>query len=223
MFNGPFPFRAVPPPASAVRLFLLAAFVWLATAAPVRAADQRTIVFFGDSLTAGYGLDDPATDAFPARIQQKIDEAHLPYRVVNAGLSGETSAGGLRRVDWILRQPIDLFVLALGANDGLRGIEPAVTSANLQAIVDRVRTKDPAAKIVLAGMMLPASIGEDYARAFDAIFPDLARKNQLAFVPFLLEGVGGRPALNQADRIHPTAEGHAILAETVWKILRPLL
>jgi acyl-CoA thioesterase-1 len=183
----------------------------------------KTIIFFGDSLTAGYGLDDPATEAYPALIEQKIESAHLPYRVVNAGLSGETTAGGLRRVDWILRQPVDIFVLALGGNDGLRGIEPAVTRASLQGIIDRVRAKNPAAKIVLAGMMIPPSMGQDYARDFAAVYPALAKQNATTFVPFLLEGVGGSEELNQADRIHPTAKGHAILAETVWKILRPLL
>ncbi len=192
---------------------------------PLRAAEAnlKTIVFFGDSLTAGYGLEDPATEAYPARIEQKIEAAHLPYRVVNAGLSGETTAGGLRRVDWILRQPIDIFVLALGGNDGLRGIEPAVTRANLQGIVDRVRAKYPDIQVVLAGMMIPPSMGQDYAREFAALYPELAKKNHAAFVPFLLKGVGGSEDLNQADRIHPTAKGHAILAKTVWQILRPLL
>nr|WP_044892002.1 arylesterase [Opitutus terrae] len=183
----------------------------------------KTIVFFGDSLTAGYGLDDPATQAFPARVAEKLAPSHPGWRVVNAGLSGETSAGGLRRVDWVLRQPIDLFVLALGANDGLRGIEPAVTRENLQGIIDRVRTKFPSAQIVLAGMMMPPSMGPDYAREFSEIFPALAAKNHLTFVPFLLAGVGGDDALNQADRIHPTERGHEVVAENVWKILEPLL
>lgn len=195
----------------------------LAWVSPITAADLKTIVFFGDSLTAGYGLDDPADDAFPARIQSKIDAAHLPFRVVNAGLSGETSAGGLRRVDWILRQPIDVFVLALGANDGLRGIEPAVTRHNLQAIIDRVRSKYPNAKLILAGMNMPPSMGEAYVRDFAAIFPALAENNHTAFVPFLLAGVGGHRELNQADQIHPTPAGHAMVAETVWKVLAPLL
>jgi acyl-CoA thioesterase-1 len=183
----------------------------------------KTIVFFGDSLTAGYGLDEPTAESFPAVIESKIQQAKLPYRVVNAGLSGETTAGGLRRVDWILRQPIDVFVLALGANDGLRGIEPAVSRQNLQAIIDRVRTKNPAVKIVLAGMIMPPSMGASYVRDFAAIFPELARTNQTAFVPFLLEGVGGIEELNQPDQIHPTAAGHAVLAQTVWKVLQPLL
>jgi acyl-CoA thioesterase-1 len=189
----------------------------------LRAADTKTIVCFGDSLTAGYGLDDPMTDAYPALLQQKISAAHLPYRVVNAGLSGETSAGGLRRVDWILRQPIDVFVLALGANDGLRGIEPAITRANLQGILDKVRAKAPSAQLVVAGMMMPPSMGEDYAWEFRAVFPAIAEKNHAAFIPFLLENVGSIERLNQADRIHPNPAGHAIVADNVWKILRPLL
>jgi len=182
-----------------------------------------TIVFFGDSLTAGYGLAVPGAQAFPALIQKKIDDARLPWRVVSAGLSGETTSGGLRRVDWVLRQPVAIFVLALGGNDGLRGIEPAVSQGNLQGIVDRVRAKNPATKIVLAGMVMPPSLGADYVRDFAAMYPALAERNHLTLLPFLLEGVGGEPALNQADGIHPTAAGHAIVAENVWKVLRPLL
>jgi acyl-CoA thioesterase-1 len=187
------------------------------------APTTKTIVFFGDSLTAGYGLDDPLSEAYPARIQEKLTDAKLPYRVVNAGLSGETSAGGARRIDWILRQPIDIFVLALGANDGLRGIEPAVTQENLQNILNRVRAKNPDAQLIVAGMQMPRSMGDAYARDYAAVFPEIAKANGAAFIPFLLEGVGGIDRLNQPDRIHPTAEGHAILAETVWKTLRPLL
>lgn len=197
-------------------------FGGLALSSPA-AAPPRTIVFFGDSLTAGLGLADPEIDAYPTQIQKKIDAAHLDYRVVNAGLSGETSAGGARRVDWILRQPIDVFVLALGGNDGLRGIDPAVTRDELQTILDHVRAKYPAAKLVVAGMQMPEAMGEDYARAFRAIFPALAEKNHAALVPFLLAGVGGIPALNQPDGIHPTPAGHAIVAENVWQVLRPLL
>lgn len=187
------------------------------------ASDLHSIVFFGDSLTAGYGLADPGTQAYPALIQEKINAAGLPWRIVNAGLSGETTSGGLRRVDWILRQPIDIFVLALGGNDGLRGIDPSVSRANLQKIVDRVRAKYPKAKIVLAGMQMPPAMGEDFSRDFERMFPDVAEKTDATLVPFLLEGVGGRVELNQPDRIHPTAKGHALIAETVWKVLRPLL
>jgi acyl-CoA thioesterase-1 len=206
------------------RLFPCLSFVcFVCFVGQLFAADTKTIVCFGDSLTAGYGLDDPMSDAYPALLQAKISAAHLPYRVVNAGLSGETSAGGLRRVDWVLRQPIDIFVLALGANDGLRGIEPSVTRANLQGIVDKVRAKAPSAQLVVAGMMMPPSMGEAYAHEFNAIFPALAEKNGARFVPFLLENVGGIDRLNQPDRIHPNPAGHAIVADNVWKILRPLL
>jgi acyl-CoA thioesterase-1 len=189
----------------------------------LRAAEPRTVVFFGDSLTAGYGLDDPASEAYPALIQQKIDAARLPWRVVNAGLSGETTSGGLRRVEWILRQPAGVFVVALGANDGLRGIEPAVSRANLHGIIDRVRARYPAATIVLAGMRMPPTMGEDYAREFATIYADIAREEHLTFVPFLLAGVGDEPVFNQPDGIHPTARGHALVAATVWPVLQPLL
>ena len=200
-------------------------FAWLVCfAVPhLRAADTKTIVFFGDSLTFGLGLDDPAAEAYPALIQQKLDAAQLPYRAINAGLSGETSAGGLRRVDWILRQPIDVFVLALGANDGLRGIEPAVTRANLEAILARVRAKNSAARLVVAGMLMPPNLGPDYTRDFAAIFPAVANKFHATLIPFLLAGVAAHPDLNQADGMHPTAAGHALVAATVWKYLRPLL
>ena len=202
-------------------------FAWLVcfavTSASLRAAELKTIVFLGDSLTAGYGLDDPASQAYPALIQAKIDAAHLPYRVVNAGLSGDTTAGGVRRIDWILRQPIDLLVLALGGNDGLRGLAPTLSQDNLQAIIDRLREKNPRTQLVLAGMQMPVSMGEGYAAAFRAMYPALAEKNRAALVPFLLEGVGAQPDLNQPDLIHPTAAGQKLLAENVWKILRPLL
>jgi acyl-CoA thioesterase-1 len=187
------------------------------------AGEAKILLFFGDSLTAGYGLEDPSAQAFPALIQKKLDDAGLPWRVVNAGLSGETSAGGLRRVDWILRQRVEVFVLELGGNDGLRGLPPETTRANLQAIIDRVREKSPATKIVLAGIAAPPNMGADFTRAFAAIFPELAEKNGMTLIPFLLEGVGGRPELNQPDGIHPNVQGHAIVAETVWTELKPLL
>ncbi len=191
---------------------------------PLRAAEPaRTIVFFGDSLTAGYGLDDPSSQGYPALIQKKIDAAGLPWRTVNAGLSGETTAGGLRRIDWILRQPIDVFVLALGANDGLRGIDPASSRANLQKILERVRAKYPEARLVVAGMKMPPAMGADFARAFDGMYPELAAKNDATLIPFLLDGVGGDPRLNQGDRIHPTAAGQEILADNVWGVLRKML
>jgi acyl-CoA thioesterase-1 len=187
------------------------------------AAGPRTIVFFGDSLTAGLGLPDPDTQSYPAQIQRKIDAGHLAWRVVNAGLSGETSAGGLRRIDWVMRQSIDVFVLELGGNDGLRGTATEVTRANLQAIIDRVHSRYPAARIILAGMRMPQNMGPDYAEAFRAIYPALAQKNAVALIPFLLDGVAGKPELNQYDGIHPTPSGAAIIADEVWKTIQPIL
>jgi acyl-CoA thioesterase-1 len=187
------------------------------------AAAERTVLFFGDSLTAGYGLDDPGTQAYPARIEQKIEAEHLPWRAVNAGLSGETSAGGLRRVDWILRQPVGVFVLALGGNDGLRGIEPAVLKANLQSIIDRVHAKDPSIQVVIAGMEMPSNLGEGYTKAFHQVYADLAASNHLALIPFLLEGVGGISSLNQGDGMHPNPEGAKRVADNVWVVLGPML
>ena len=179
----------------------------------------KTILFFGNSLTAGYGLDD-VNDAFPAIIQTKIDSLSLDYTVINSGLSGETTAGGKSRINWVLNQKIDVFVLELGANDGLRGIPLKETSKNLQAIIDAVLKKNPKTKIILAGMQLPPNMGQDYIREFKTIFPELAEKNELHLIPFLLKDVGGIPALNQADGIHPTVEGQKILAKNVWAVLQ---
>ncbi|MDB5134739.1 MAG: tesA [Mucilaginibacter sp.] len=184
-----------------------------------QASNKKTILFFGDSLTAGYGLDDPS-DAFPGVIQRKIDSAKLPYTVINAGVSGETTAGGLGRIDWILKQKVDVFILELGANDGLRGIPVKSTAQNLQAIVDKVRAKYPDAKLVMLGMQVPPSMGGDYVNGFKDVFPKVAAANKMALVPFLLDGVGGNPKLNQADGIHPTAEGAKIVAGNVWKVLK---
>jgi len=183
----------------------------------------KTILFFGDSLTAGYGLDDSATEAFPGLVQKKITDAKLPYRVINSGLSGETTAGGLRRIDWILRTPVDIFILELGGNDGLRGLPPAVAAKNLQGIIDKVRAKNPSARIVIAGMTMPTSMGDAYVREFAAVFPALAQSNNATLIPFLLEGVGGRPDLNLPDGFHPNVAGHKIVADVVWKTLQPLL
>jgi len=182
---------------------------------------KKNILFFGTSLTAGYGLD--PTEAYPALIQNKIYSLNLPYNVINGGLSGETSAGGKARIDWLLKQPISVFVLELGANDGLRGLPVSQTTKNLQAIVDRVKAKYPDAKMVLAGMQVPPNMGAKYAQDFKDIFPALARKNQMILIPFLLDKVGGVPRLNQADGIHPTAEGDKILAENVWAVLEGIL
>lgn len=186
------------------------------------AGGEQTIIFFGDSITAGYGLDNP-DDAFPGLIAARIEAAGLPFRVVNAGLSGETSAGGLRRVDWILRQPCDVFVLALGGNDGLRGLDPAEIQRNLTAILAKVRANNPDVALVVAGMQIFPSMGEDYRVAYRAAFPAVAEATGATLIPFLLEGVGGNPRLNQADGIHPTPEGHRIVAETAWSVIRPVL
>ena len=182
----------------------------------------KTILFFGDSLTAGFGLED-SNDAYPAVIQTIIDSLSLNYVVVNSGVSGETTAGGLGRINWVLNQNVDVFVLELGANDGLRGISLAETRENLQAIINRVRTKYPEISIVLAGMQLPPNLGQDYTKEFKSIFEELAKKNDLEIIPFLLKDVAGIPELNQKDGIHPNVEGQKIVANNVWVVLEPLL
>ena len=182
---------------------------------------KKSIVFFGNSLTAGYGLS--PEQAFPALIQKKIDSLGLPYTVVNAGVSGETSSGGLTRIDWILQQPVDIFVLELGANDGLRGIQPSETKKNLQEIIDRVKAKHADVKLVLAGMQIPPNMGQKYSTEFRNIFPELADKNKTALIPFLLEGVGGEPDLNLPNDVHPNEKGSYIVTENVWKVLQKLL
>ncbi len=185
------------------------------------AAKRKTIVFFGNSLTAGYGLS--PEQAFPALIQKKNDSLGLPYQVVNAGVSGETSSGGKTRIEWILQQPVDIFVLELGANDGLRGIPLSQTRKNLQDIIDSVKTKHPQAKLLFAGMQIPPNMGQTYATEFRNMFSELATKNSMALIPFLLEGVGGEPEFNQADGIHPNEKGSPIVAENVWKEMQKLL
>ena len=186
------------------------------------AKDSKTILFFGDSITAGYGLDSTG-EAFPAVIQQKIDSLGLNYTVVNSGVSGETSSGGKSRIDWILNQDIDIFLLELGANDGLRGVPLSETRNNLQAIITAVRHKNKDIHIILAGMQLPPNMGQDYTTEFREMYSDLAEKNDVILIPFILKDVGGIKALNQNDGIHPTVEGHKIIAETVWDYLKPLI
>lgn len=181
----------------------------------------KTILFFGNSLTAGFGLD--PSQAFPALIQQRIDSLKLPYQVINAGLSGETSAGGLRRIDWLLNRRIDVLVLELGANDGLRGIALEDTRRNLQEIISRTKKKNPQVRVVIAGMMVPPNLGVEYRQQFQRLFPQLAKQNGAALIPFLLEGVGGVPELNLPDGIHPTTAGHKKVTENVWRALRPML
>jgi acyl-CoA thioesterase-1 len=182
---------------------------------------KKTLVFLGDSLTAGLGVQ--RNEAFPALIAEKIRAAGLPFEIENAGLSGDTSAGALRRIDWLLQRPIDLLVIELGGNDGLRGLPIKELKANLQAIIDKARAKNPAMKIVIAGMQIPPNLGADYAASFEKVFAELARENKAVLIPFLLEGVGGQRDLNQQDMIHPTAAGHRIVAELVWRTLEPIL
>ena len=186
-----------------------------------RGAETKRIVFLGDSLTAGFGVQ--PSEAFPALVAEKIRAAGLPFEVENAGLSGDTSAGGLRRIDWLLQRPIDILVIELGANDGLRGLELKSMKENLQAIIDKTRAKNPAVKIVLAGMQVPPNLGAEYATGFQRVFNELAHDNNATLIPFLLEGVGGQRELNQADLIHPNPAGHRIVAELVWRTLEPIL
>jgi acyl-CoA thioesterase-1 len=190
---------------------------------PARAADtsKKTLVFLGDSLTAGLGVQ--PGEAFPAIVAEKIRAAGLPFEVQNAGLSGDTSAGGLRRIEWLLQRPIDLLVLELGANDGLRGQDLKSMKANLQSIIDKTRAKNPQVNIVLAGMQVPPNMGADYANGFARVYSELARENDATLIPFLLEGVGGNRELNQPDLIHPSAAGHRVVAELVWHTLEPML
>ncbi|MCL6273719.1 arylesterase [Muricauda sp. 2012CJ35-5] len=182
---------------------------------------EKVILFFGDSLTAGYGLE--LEEAFPALIQNRLDSLGLDYTVINSGLSGETTAGGRNRLSWVLSQKVDVFVLELGANDGLRGIPLVETRKNLQAIIDVVKDKNSATKIVLAGMQIPPNMGPEYTTEFRKIFPELAEENQIALIPFLLEGVAGIPELNLEDGIHPTSKGHQIVRENVWSVLNTML
>jgi acyl-CoA thioesterase-1 len=181
----------------------------------------KVILFYGDSLTAGYGLS--PEEAFPAIVEKQLNKNEKRVRVVNAGLSGETTAGGLTRLDWVIRQHVDVFVLELGANDGLRGLPLEQTQKNLQQIIDRVKAKFPNVKIVIAGMMVPPNMGPEYTTNFRKIFPDLAKKNKATLIPFLLQDVAGDEKLNIEDGIHPNPEGHKIVADNVIKVIEPLL
>jgi acyl-CoA thioesterase-1 len=183
---------------------------------------RRTIVFMGTSLTAGFGLPDP-DEAYPALIQQRIDSLGLNYDVVNAGVSGETSAGALRRIDWVMREPVDVFVLETGANDGLRALSPDSLRSNLERILDRVRATHPGARLVLAGMEAPPNLGARYTRAFHQVYVDVARTEGATLIPFLLEGVAGVDTLNQGDGIHPNLRGARVVADNVWRVLGPML
>ncbi len=184
-------------------------------------SEEKIILFFGNSLTAGYGLD--TEEAFPALIQDRMDSLGLNYTAINSGLSGETTSAGLNRLDWVLNQKVDIFVLELGANDGLRGIPIKETRENLQAIIDLVRKKNADTKIVLAGMQIPPNMGQAYTGEFQQLFPELAKKNDIKLIPFLLEGVAGHPDLNLEDGIHPTAEGQKIVRDNVWNVLEDVI
>lgn len=184
-------------------------------------ADDQIILFFGNSLSAGYGLEEG--QSFPDRIQETIDSLDMNYVVVNAGNSGETTAGGAGRIDWVLNQPIDIFVLELGGNDLLRGIDVKNTESNLREIIEKVVAKNKDIQIILAGMQAPPNMGNDYTRQFATIYPKLAQEYNIGLIPFLLDKVGGNPSLNQPDGIHPSVEGAKIVAETVWVTLKDFL
>ena len=184
---------------------------------------MKRILFFGDSLTAGYGLANVSLDSLPALLQHKINQYQLSYHITNAGISGDTTAGGLQRIDLLLQQPVDVFVLELGANDILRGISPKTSLKNLQGIVDKVKAKHPEAKLLLLGMQLPAWIPGLVVSEFRGIFRQLADANGMTLVPFFLDGVAGVKHLNLQDGIHPTAAGYKVIAERIWPVLKVLL
>jgi acyl-CoA thioesterase-1 len=193
-----------------------------AAPSPSRTGAPR-VLFLGTSLTAGYGLDDPATDAYPAVIQRMADSAGVKALVVNAGLSGETSAGALRRVDWLLREKPDVVVIETGANDGLRGLNPDSTAGNLKSLIEKIRAANPAAGILLVQMEAPTNLGPTYTRAFHAMFGKVAAQEKVALAPFLLDHVAGIARLNQGDGIHPTPEGARIAAQNLWPSLERVL
>ena len=194
----------------------------VATEARVPSGTGPRVVFLGTSLTAGFGLEVEA-DGYVSVLARLAETDGHPIRAVNAGVSGETSAGGLRRLDWILREPLDVLVVELGANDGLRGQAPDAMAENLTEIIQRTRTRYPEVRFMIAGMEAPPNLGDAYTSAFRAVFPAVAEEEDAVLIPFLLVGVAGVPELNQNDRIHPTPEGHRRIAETVWPILRDVL
>jgi len=184
-------------------------------------SEQKLILFFGNSLTAGYGID--PEDAFPGLTQAALDSLGKDYKVINGGLSGETTAGGLSRLDWFLEEEPYLFVLELGGNDGLRGIQLSETKKNLLGIIDKVKAKYPNTKIILAGMQIPPNMGQEYTDEFKTIYPAVAQEKNVTLIPFLLEGVAGNPDLNLPDGIHPTEEGHKIVLGTIWPYLEEFI
>lgn len=196
-------------------------FFFLLVSVSVSAQEKKNILFFGDSITAGYGIDQ--SQAFPAVIQEKIDSVGLNYTVINGGLSGETSAGGVRRIDWVLQRKVDIMILELGGNDGLRGIDLSSTKENLQKIIEKAQAKYPEIKIIIAGMQVPPNLGVDYTREFMSLYPSLAEENDLPLIPTILDKVGGYDEFMQADQIHPNARGHRIVAEVIWEKLETIL
>jgi len=204
-----------------MRSILAIILLFSLTSVQAQNSEQKRILFFGDSITAGLGVD--KSQAFPALIQQKVDSAGLNYEVINGGLSGETSAGGLRRIDWVLQRKIDVFILELGGNDGLRGIELSSTKDNLQKIIEKVQQKYPDVKIILAGMQVPPNLGQEYTSEFENMYPELSDENDLPLIPMILDKIGGNENLMQGDGIHPTPEGHQVIAENVWDKLEPRL
>ena len=187
------------------------------TSSPSQSDPEKTILFFGNSLTAGYGID--PEDAFAGLVQKRLDSLGKAYKVINGGLSGETTAGGLSRLDWFLEEEPFLFILELGGNDGLRGIQLSETKSNLLSIIDKVKSKYPNTKIILAGMQIPPNMGQEYTDEFKAIYPAVAKEKEVTLIPFLLEGVAGNPELNLPDGIHPTEAGHQIVFETIWPFI----
>lgn len=201
---------------------LLSFIIFITSLACILPQDSRkTIIFYGDSLTAGYGL--APENAFPAVVAEIIEKSGKDFKVVNAGVSGETSSGGLTRIDWILHQHIDIFILELGANDGLRGIPPEKTIENLMGIINKLKSTYPDCTIIIAGMMVPPNMGQDYANKFANIYTKIVKSTNAAFIPFLLEGVAGDPDLNLPDGIHPNTEGHKIVAKNIMAVLEPFL
>ena len=203
------------------RIFTAIVLIFLLPMLLVGQEKPKRILFFGDSITAGYGVGEE--NAFPAFVQQKIDSLDWNFKAVNGGSSGETSAGGLSRIDWMLRQPVSVFVLELGGNDGLRGIDLDATKKNLQKIIDRVEAKYPDAEIVITGMQVPPNLGPEYTSNFKGIYPELAEENNAELIPYFLDDLGGDSELMQSDGIHPTEAGHRLLAEKTWKVLKPIL
>ena len=203
--------------------FFPALACWLTMGVLVFAAETgpRTIVVLGDSIAAGYGVE--AGESFPDVLQKRLAEKKLPWEIVNAGVSGDTTAGGVRRMPWLLKRRVDVLLIELGGNDGLRGLAPEDTRANLEKIITLAREKYPDVKIILAGMQMPSSMGADYTKKFSALFADVAKTQKTELIPFVLEGVGGKSELNQPDRIHPNPEGHKIVAQNVWAVLEPVL